>query len=64
MPPQIQQISFSVGTFSTLNKYLMSIANSPSGLSLVIYAIQIKFYFVIFTQQCIVINIIFRALLT
>ena len=64
MPPLIQQIRFSVGTFSALNKYLMSIANSPSVLSLVIYAIQIKFYFVIFTQQCIVINIIFRALLT
>ena len=55
MTPQIQQIHFSVGTFSTLNKYLMSIANIPSVLSLVIYAIQtkIKFYFIIFTQQCI-----------
>ena len=66
MTPQIQQIHFSVGTFSTLNKYLMSIANIPSVLSLVIYAIQtkIKFYFIIFTQQCIFINIIFRALMT
>lgn len=66
MTPQIRQIHFSVGTFSTLNKYLMSIANIPSVLSLVIYAIQIKikFYFIIFTQQCIFINIIFRALMT
>ena len=66
MTPQIQQIHFSVGTFSTPNKCLMSITNILSVISLVVYAIQIKIncYFIIFTQQSVFINIIFRALLT